>query len=135
MGMSFVDVDQMHEGRPLLQGSHGLFGTPLLKRSYHLIVGCWIWMGYFTVCLRALSIVGFRPFCKLFICLGSKGQPDELKVLVDAALALLFIEFPFLFLRWIAWYHYGVPVSFMGVKNVFGIFEDLYILGIIGGFT
>merc|ERR1711865_776885 len=73
--MAFVDVDQMHEGRPLLEGSHGLFGSGFLERSYHVIVGFYIWLGYCTVCLRALSLVGWMPVVNLIIRLGSKAEP------------------------------------------------------------
>lgn len=132
--MAFVDVDQMHEGRPLLEGSHGLFGSQFLRRSYHVIVALWLWVGYLTVCFRALSIVGWRPLVRAIRYFGSTADPDQLSVVVDATLALLFIELPFLICRYIAWYRYGVPVSIMGVKNLFGIFEYLYALGLIRGF-
>merc|ERR1712032_1165069 len=56
--MSFADVDQMHEGRPLLEGTHGLFVSTPFGWSYHVIICIAIWLGYLTVLLRALSIVG-----------------------------------------------------------------------------
>merc|ERR1711862_235197 len=88
-----------------------------------------------VVILRALAVVGFQPFVFAARCCGLKGNSEgEVRSVVDGLLSMLFIEIPFLNLRWIAWRYYGVPVSVMGVKNILGIYEDLHRLGIVRGY-
>merc|ERR1712232_957988 len=75
------------------------------------------------------------PIVGLLLRAGCKAEAEDLRNPVDATMSLVFIEIPYLILRWIAWYQYGVPVSVMGVKNVLGIVEDLHMLGIMRGFA
>lgn len=129
--LTFADVDQMHEGRPQLIVNADVQGY---QWSYHDLVFVWIWVGMMIVLLRALAVIGFTPFVYLFQVAGSSLSPAQLRMPIDAFFSMFFIEIPFLTLRWIAWRHYGVPVSVMAVKNILGIYEDLYMLGIVRGF-
>jgi len=133
--MTSADVEQMHEGRPLLTAWHGVSGT---EYEYHDLVCTAMWIGTCVVMLRALAIIGFQPIVRtLSYCCSccATVEKTEARRVVDATLSMFFIEIPFLMLRWIAWWQYGVPVSVMAVKNVFGIYEDLHILGLVGGFS
>merc|ERR1712137_864394 len=121
--LTFADTTQMNEGRPVLIGT-------IDRVSYHTIVYTFIWIGYCVVLLRALALVGGEP---ISFCLEKCCDPAKVRVRVDATLSLCFIEIPYLFLRWFAWYYYGLPVSVMAVKNVLGIIDDLRYLHIIRG--
>lgn len=130
--LTFADVEQMHEGRPLLAEAHGVDG---LKHSFHTWVSIFLCLGYVMMVLRALAIIGVSPitgFVERHI--SSVFREDELSALVASLLSMIFIEAPFLGLRWIAWYAYGLPVSIFAIKNVFGIYSDLHELGLINGF-
>jgi len=127
-----ADVEQMHEGRPLLAKNHLIGGY---SQSYHSWVYGSIWLAFFTIFARALSAVGFQPHVWLAQRWGSSAEPEQLRSAVDAFCSLFFIELPFFLLRWLAWRHYGLPVSIMAVKNVLGVYEDLYMLGILRGFA
>mmetsp|Transcript_23778 Transcript_23778/g.56229 ORF Transcript_23778/g.56229 Transcript_23778/m.56229 type:complete len:529 (-) Transcript_23778:127-1713(-) len=129
--LTFVDVDQMHEGRPVLTHNYGLDGYDW---SYHDIVFVLIWVGMLFVLLRALAVIGFTPFVFVFQLTGCSCTSAELRKPIDAFCSMLFIELPFLTVRWVAWRHYGVPVSVMAVKNLLGIYEDLYMIGVLDGF-
>jgi len=129
--LTFADVEQMHEGRPLLNFNHGL---PGYKWSFHELVQAWIWMGVIVVLLRALAVIGFTPIVYIFRRCGCTVPDEELRRPIDAFFSMCFIEIPYLSLRWIAWYRYGVPVSVMAVKNILGIYEDLFFIGIVQGF-
>jgi len=129
--LTFADVEQLHEGRPLLAKNSGVESY---EWSYHHLVFVWVWIGMICVLLRALAIVGFTPFVYVLERAGCSCRPEQLRKPIDACCSLTFIELPYLFLRWIAWRHYGVPVSVMAVKNILGIYEDLYYLGVVRGF-
>jgi len=130
--LTFADVTQMHEGRPLLEGNHVIADY---EQSYHVWVHVSIWFAYFAVVLRALASIGFQPHAWLVkSCCDSESVANEIRCAVDATLSLFFIEIPFLVLRFIAFKEYGCIVSIMAVKNVLGIYEDLYLLGILRGF-
>lgn len=129
--LTFSDVDQMHEGRPQLTVNYGLENYDW---SFHDLIFAFLWIGMGFVLLRALAVIGFTPFVYIFQICGSTLTPAELRKPIDAFFSMVFIEVPFLSLRWVAWRHYGVPVSVMAVKNVLGIYEDLYILGVVHGF-
>eukprot|EP00747_Dinoflagellata_sp_TGD_P193433 gnl/TRDRNA2_/TRDRNA2_59589_c0_seq1.p1 gnl/TRDRNA2_/TRDRNA2_59589_c0~~gnl/TRDRNA2_/TRDRNA2_59589_c0_seq1.p1 ORF type:complete len:657 (-),score=103.88 gnl/TRDRNA2_/TRDRNA2_59589_c0_seq1:75-2045(-) len=130
--LTFVDIEQMHQGRPLLAGRHGVEGV--YQRSYHDWVFVWLFLGYATVLLRALSVLGFEPCARLMRwCCCPQARLSEVRGPAAAMLPLVLLELPFLGLRWIAWHQYGVSVSVMAVKNVFGIYEKLQLLGVIPG--
>jgi len=129
--LTFADVDQMHEGRPLLNFNHGL---PGYQWSFHGLVQSWIWAGVAVVLMRALAVIGFTPFVYILRCGGCTAPEEELRKPIDAFFSMCFIEIPYLSLRWIAWYRYGVPVSVMAVKNILGLYEDLFFIGIFQGF-
>mmetsp|Transcript_33612 Transcript_33612/g.106710 ORF Transcript_33612/g.106710 Transcript_33612/m.106710 type:complete len:511 (-) Transcript_33612:61-1593(-) len=129
--LTWADTAQMVDGRPLLVLNHGLAGY---EWSYHSLVFSWIWIGVAVVLLRAMAVVGCTPVVYLIGRLGFTASPEHLRKPIDAFFSMVFIEIPYLMLRWIAWTRYGVPVSVMAVKNVFGIYEDLFFLGIIRGF-
>merc|ERR1719219_385527 len=84
--------------------------------------------------MRAFAVIGFTPFVHFLRLSGCTVPDQELRRPIDAFFSMLFIEIPFLSLRWIAWWQYGVPVSVMAVKNILGIYEDLFFLGIMQGF-
>lgn len=131
--LTFADVDQMREGRPLLAGSHKIAYTEY-RWPYHNLVCAAIWVAFVVVFLRALATSGFQPHVWLARRCGCTAETERVQNAFDALFSLLFVEGPFLTLRWLAWSKYGLPVSIMGVKNVFGIYEDLYMLGIVRGF-
>jgi hypothetical protein len=130
--LTYADVEQMHEGRPLLAGNHDIAGY---EQSYHNWVAFWLAVGFVILFLRALADIGFEPFIWMFRRCGCKAEHLALRRTFDALFSLFLIEIPFLCLRWVAWTQYGLPVSVMAVKNVFGIYEDLYALGILRGFN
>jgi len=132
--MSFVDVDQMHEGRPLL-GSRSEVAS-----SYHDWVPVFISTGYLAMFFRALAMFGYRPFMQLMIRMGHPaGQMGEagkarLQHAVTAAMSLALIEVPFLSLRAMALFKYQVPVSVLAIKNVLHCYKELRILKLVRGF-
>lgn len=129
--MTFADVDQLQRGRPVLNDSFGARGY---EAEYHYLVLISLWSGVVVVLLRAMAILGFQPFVHLIRRLGCNFATDDLRKPIDAFFSLWFIEVPYLFLRSLAWWYYGVPVSVMAVKNVLGIYEDLFYLGVVSGF-
>jgi len=129
--LTFTDVDQMHEGRPLLKKNHGF---PEYRWSFHTLVQGWIWVGVAVVLMRAVAVIGFTPFVYILRRGGCTVPDEELRRPIDAFFSMCFIEIPFLSLRWIAWWQYGVPVSVMAVKNILGIYEDLFFIGVVQGF-
>merc|ERR1719188_1625901 len=133
--LSFTDVVQMHEGRPLLSSAD--FSIYSYRQSFHMQVGICIGISVVVVIFRAAAISGVQPFIWLLRRCGcsKKIEDDEIRKPIDAALSLFFIEVPFLILRFMASWNYGVPVSVMAVKNSLGIFEDLYLLGLGQGFV
>lgn len=129
--LTFADVDQLLQGRPILSHNTGIPGSTW---SYHQVVFVCIWMGVFFVLMRALAILGFSPLSNLMVRLRCRLAPHELREPIDAICSLFFLEIPYLVVRWIAWRYYGVSVSLMAVKNLLGIWEDLFFLGIMSGF-
>jgi hypothetical protein len=125
--LSFADVVQLHEGRPLLTRAD--FSVYAYKQSFHMQVAICLGLGVSVVLLRALTVSGVQPFIWVLRKLGCRAGDEELRSAIDSALSLLFVEAPFLVLRFLASWNYGVPVSVMAVKNSLGIVEDLYYLG------
>jgi len=132
--MTFEDVTQMKEGRPLLAADHTVLWE---SKSYHSWVSFFLFFAYTTMLGRAIALIGFTPisngiikFCRW------RGKPvlDEKKfqAKVPAGMSLIFIELPFFMLRGISWFSYSVPISVLAVKNVLGIYRDLHILGLQG---
>jgi len=134
--LTFADVGQMNEGRPLLEGVKA--GYRGYQFSFHSLSFTFIALGVGVVFLRALPLLGREPVVCIFKAIGKKlgcrPKRHHLRRPIDAFFSLVIIEMPFLFLRGLAWLRYGVPVSVMAVKNVLGIFEDLTYLGILHGF-
>lgn len=129
--LTFADVNQMHEGRPLLRKNYGLAGY---EWSFHDLIEAWIGLGVCVVLLRALAIIGFTPFAKILRRACCPLSEAELRKSIDSFFSIMFIDLPYFTLRWTSWWHYGLPVSVMAVKNVLGIYESLYFLGIVQGF-
>mmetsp|Transcript_135263 Transcript_135263/g.246642 ORF Transcript_135263/g.246642 Transcript_135263/m.246642 type:complete len:120 (+) Transcript_135263:3-362(+) len=84
--------------------------------------------------VRALSLVGYTPMSNLVARCGSPAPKSEIRVFTIALGSLLFIEVPFLTMRWIGWYTYGIPVSVLAVKNIFHIYAELQLIGVFRGF-
>jgi len=128
--LTFADVDQLREGRPLLSG--GLNGI-----HYHKKIHCFILLAYSTMIMRALAIVGFKPIssiiAKALVKCGISFPTSELHSMMVAVQSLSFVEIPFLWMRWSIWNRYGVRVSVLAVKNLFGIYLDLVTLGLLHG--
>lgn len=124
--LSFADVVQMHEGRPLLSGAD--FSVISYSQSFHRQVAICILSGMVVVLLRAAAITGKQPVVQLLKRAGCATPEHDLRKPIDAAFSLVFIEVPFLVLRFMASWNYGVPVSVMAVKNSLGILIDLYFI-------
>lgn len=125
--LTFADVEQLHEGRPLLSGSHKLFWHSM---SYQSWVSVFLGVAYMTMVFRALSLIGWTPLSNLVSKCGSPAPKNEIQIFTIALASLLFIEVPFLTMRWIGWYEYGIPVSVLAVKNIFHIYGELQLIGV-----
>jgi len=133
--LSFADVVQMHEGRPML-GSR----SPIAI-SFHDCVPIVLVTAYVAMILRALAIFGYMPIARMLVRLGHPaGKAGDsglarLQLSVGAASSLLLIELPFLSLRGMALFNYKVPVSVLAVKNLLHAYHELRILKIFDGFA
>jgi len=132
--LSFEDVDQMHEGRPLLGSKSEVPST------YHDWVPVFITTAYLAMVLRALAMFGYRPLMNLMIWMGHPAADHgergkaRLQHSITAAMSLAFIEVPFLCLRAGALFKYEVPVSVLAIKNVLHCYKELRILRVVKGF-
>lgn len=137
--LSFEDVDQMHEGRPLL-GSRSEVSS-----NYHDWVPVFISTAYAAMILRALAMFGYRPLMQLMLRMGhpiaDQAEADQVEIgkaklqqSITAAMSLVCIEVPFLSLRAMALFKYQVPVSVLAIKNVLHCYKELRILRVVRGF-
>jgi len=117
---SFADIAQLPEGRPLVSRMYG---------AIQWVLG----LAYISMFLRALANMGFTPVSNLLLAVDyllatryTEGmRKEDITKKVQAGSSLVFIEIPFIIIRAVAWYEYGVPVSVLAVKNVLGIYADL----------
>jgi len=117
---SFADIAQLPEGRPLVSRMYG---------AIQWVLG----LAYISMFLRALANMGFTPVSNLLLAVDyllatryTEGmRKEDITKKVQAGSSLVFIEIPFIIIRAVAWYAYGVPVSVLAVKNVLGIYADL----------
>jgi len=131
---TFVDVIQMHEGRPLLAFLHKFLNIDALAFSYQTWVALVLALAYIALVIRALSVLGWTPIGRALTRCGIDLHLTEVNEVVNTFASLFVIEIPFLILRFIAWWQYSVPVSVLAVKNIFHVYMELRYLGVIKGF-
>jgi len=118
--LSFQDVDQLIEGRPLLGGLHVWVSTAVVF-AYIALIG------------RALGVLGFNPLAHFLVRIkGPESDLNHIRTVVVLIGSLSCVEVPFLVLRWVAWWICAVPVSVLAVKNVLAIYQNLRLLGVFG---
>jgi len=125
--LAFSDKDQMIEGRHLFSNEVGPFWVRIM--CFHTWVWVCLWIAYLTLILRALLLIGYTPaWVSEFI--ESRMVAKEFQQIVSILMSLLFLEIPFILIRWFAWFDYNVPISVLALKNLFGLARDVHILGL-----
>lgn len=125
--LAFSDKDQMIEGRHLFSNEVGPFWVRIM--CFHTWVWVCLWIAYLTLILRALLLIGYTP-ARVSAFIESRMVAKEFQQIVSILMSLLFLEIPFILIRWFAWFDYNVPISVLALKNLFGLARDVHILGL-----